>query len=179
MSFLGNFADLTGLRIDNFTVLSIAGRDSARAPRWRVLCGECCQEQVIPHAKLAAVLESKAPANLRCANAACPSSWSQTNHSESLAEFRQRQRREADEAAQADAEKQEAAEIEAAQQRAEEARLAALKAEYRFYFNHQLRTEAKESDIVPLERWQQLTNETRRMVLERISKDPAVWFRGL
>ena len=99
--------------------------------------------------------------------------------SESFAEFRRRERTAAEQVARAAAETQKAGEIKAAKERATQARLAALKAEYRFYWNHQIRTRIKESEITSFQRWQELTNGTRRMVIDRISKDPTVYFQGL
>jgi len=178
--FLGNFADLTGYKISSFRVEGLAGRDAAGAPRWSVVCGECGEPQVVPHARAAALLESKTgDDNLYCTNGGCPLSRSQASSSETFAQFRKRERREAAEQGRRVAEAQSAAEAEAAKQRVKDAKLSALRAEYVRFWNHQIKTRIEESKIVTFDRWQQLTEHTRRMVLSRISADSTVYFEGL
>jgi hypothetical protein len=96
-----------------------------------------------------------------------------------LSEFRKRERREAEQAARAAAEEKRIADAEAVRQRIKDARIAALKAEYRFYWNHQIKTSIEESKITPFVRWCELSDGTRRTVLDLIQKNPAVRIAGL
>jgi len=96
-----------------------------------------------------------------------------------LAEFRRRERREAEQAAKAAAEAQRVAEAETVKQRIEDARIAALKAEYRFYWNHQINTTIEESKIASLARWCQLSDGTRATVLDRLRANPTARIQGL
>lgn len=96
-----------------------------------------------------------------------------------LSEFRKRERRDAEQAAKAAAEVQRAADAETVQQRIKDARTAALKAEYRFYWNHQINTTIEESKIVPFSRWCELQDGTRKMVLDILRADPNVRIQGL
>lgn len=175
MSFLGTYADLTGYHIGSFTVDGLIGRDKSGAPTYRVKCGQCWSHQGIGHARLAHLTQSKASQrSLCCNNPACPLSRHE-HHSESLGDLRGQERKQAEQAAEA----VRLARIEAEKQRAKAAQIAALKAEYRRYWNHQMRTNIEQSKIVKLERWQQLTEGTRRLIMDRISKDPTVYFEGL
>ena len=98
---------------------------------------------------------------------------------ETLSEFRKRERRELEQVARAAAEAQRAADAEAAKQRIEAARIAALKATYRFYFNHQINTTIDQSKIAPLSRWCELSDGTRKTVLDILRSDPNVRIAGL
>jgi hypothetical protein len=98
---------------------------------------------------------------------------------ETLSEFRKRERREAEQAAMVAAEAQRAADAETTKQRTKDARIAALKAEYRFYWNHQIKTSIEESKITPFVRWCELSDGTRKTVLDLIQKDPTVRIQGL
>lgn len=173
-SFLGTFADLTYCKLGNFEVESLAGRDAAGHPRWRVVCGKCGDLQIVPHSKIAPLINTKAAANFQCKNGACPLSRNH-HHSETLTDLRQAERREAEEAARRLAEEQRAA----AEIAAEDARLAKLKAQYAFYYRHQLKTKIETAQIVPFERWRQLTPETRKMVIETLRGEPTVFFTVL
>jgi len=179
MSFLGRCVDLTNYQIGDFTVQSLAGRDGASNPRWRMVCGACGVEQVMPHARVTAVLESRAPENLRCTNQACPLSRSQATQPETASEFRQRRRREQAERARAEAEAQRAADAQAAKAKAEQERIDGLRREYLQFWNHQVKTVAPLSGIVTFKRWQQLLPATREMVLARIKQEPDIWFKNL
>jgi phage terminase large subunit GpA-like protein len=179
MGFIGTFANLTGYKVGDFKVEGLAGRDAAGAPRWTVACRKCGQEQVLAHARMATALESKAVNNLVCANPSCPLSRSHDKESESFAEFRQRERREAEQAARQS--KAEAAErqAEAAKGRAEFEKVAALRMEYRTYWNHQIQTEIEESKLISFKRWQQLQPDTRSLILDKIKTDPTIMVEGL
>lgn len=179
MSFLGTFANWTGYVAGNFTVQGLAGRDKAGAPQWTVACGKCGQAQVIPHAKVASVIQTKAPDNLTCANAACPLSRSRDRQYESFADFRKRQRREAEQVARQAATDEELRQEKVAKHQAENSKLAALQAEYRTYWLHQIKTIIEESEIASFRRWQQLPQETRLMILDRLDKDPTLRVKGL
>ena len=96
-----------------------------------------------------------------------------------LAEFRRRERREAEQAAKAAAEAQRVAEAETVKRRIEEARIAALKAEYRFYWNHQINTTIEESKIAPFSRWCELQDGTRKTVLDRLRANLTARIQGL
>ena len=96
-----------------------------------------------------------------------------------LSEFRKRERREAEQAAKAAAEAKRAADAEAVQQHIKDAKIAALKAEYRFYWNHQINTTIEESKITPLARWCELSDGTRKTVLELLRADPTARIQGL
>jgi hypothetical protein len=174
MGFLGTFANLTGYRLGSFRIESLIGRDAAGYPKWRIVCGKCGESQIMVHAKIAALIESKAPENLQCTNGACQ--LSRTHRSPvTLSDLRHQERCELEEAAR----NEEAAKQAAAEQSKKDAKLARLKAEYGYYYRHQLGTGATDSDVVSFERWQKLVPETRKMVMEHLKADPTVYFRGL
>jgi hypothetical protein len=178
MNFRGIYADLTGQSIQKFTVEGLAGRDPSGAPRWKVVCS-CGHPQVLGHAKLLPLVQGRTTqTSLLCGSPACPLSRRESQ-SETIEEFRRQERREAEQAARLAAESQKATEAEAAKRQAEDARIAALKAEYRFYWNHQIKTEIEESKIIPLTRWCELSEGTRKVVLDALSIDPNVRISGL
>jgi hypothetical protein len=179
VNFLGTYANLAGLKIGQFTVEELAGRDASGAPRWRIVCADCHYPQTLPHSRIAPLVQGRnTQTTLRCANPACPQSHRESQ-SETIDEFRKRQRREAEQAARVAAEVQRAAEAETVKQRIEDARIAALKAEYRFYWNHQINTTIEESRIAPLARWCQLSDGTRKTVLDRLRANPTARIQGL
>src|SRR5882724_6275447 len=101
-SFRGGYADLTGYKIGNFVVRSIAGRDRAKAPVWRLMCQKCKREQLLSHSKLTVRLESQfATETLLCQNAACPLSRRDSVHTETLADVHKQERQEQQKAANA------------------------------------------------------------------------------
>jgi hypothetical protein len=179
MNFIGTFVDLSSYRVGIFKVEGLAGRDSTGAPKWKVICKECGQEQVLAHAKIAPMIEAKAPNNLTCVNAECFLSRSQVEPSESFADLRKRERREAEQAARLAESEATHRQEQAAKQRAEAARLAALKDQYRFVWLHQIKTQIEESRIISFKHWQQLDPSTRRMVLEKTRTDPTLMVEGL
>src|ERR1700743_2700916 len=121
MGFIGNFADLTGYKLGNFQIESLVGRDTAGYPKWRTVCGKCGQSQVISHRKLAPLIESKAVASFQCTNGACELSRSHRD-TETLADIRRQESREAEQA-----EKRRAEELQrAAEQAKRDATVSAL-----------------------------------------------------
>lgn len=129
-------ADITGYLIGgNHRVMNFVGRDRVGEPRWEVRCGHCFRYQVLPHRKATMLLESKG--TLQCTNAKCRMSQPQPK-SETLADIRQCERMEAENAAKAEADRQKAAQIEAAKTRAEQERMEARKSEWREYVTHAL-----------------------------------------
>lgn len=180
MGFIGTYyADLTGYRVGNFKVEAIVGRDSVGAPKWRVVCKKCGQEQILPHSKVAPVIEAKAPGNLMCVNPECFLSRSQVEPSESLADLRKREHRAAEQAARLAESEATHRQEQAAKQQVQAARLARLKAEYRTFWLCQIKTQIEESRIISFKHWQQLDPSTRRMVLDRIKTDPTLMVEGL
>lgn len=177
MRFLSQrYADLTGCRIGNFYVDSILGRNSKKGgvPIWRLACSKCSYPLQLGHHQVQAMIQAGPSAKFPCANNACV--LSRMEHtSETLADIRRAERIEAERAAEA----RRAAEAEAAKQRARDDRLAALKTEYRRFWNHQVQTPIALDKIVSLARWCQLADGTRKMILDRITKDPTVRFEGL
>jgi hypothetical protein len=174
MGFLGTFANLTGYRLGGFRIESLVGRDAAGYPKWRVVCGKCGIGQIVPHTKTAALLESKAPENLQCTNGACELSRTR-KQSESFSDIRRQEREQGEQNARDEAK----ANLAVAEQARKDAKLARLKAEYGYYYRHQLGTAAIDSDIVAFDRWQKLVPETRQMVLNALKADRAAYFRGL
>lgn len=179
MGFIGTYADLTGYKIGLFRVHALAGRDATGAPRWKLICKECGQEQVLAHTKVATVIEAKAPDNLACVNPSCPLSKSQAKPSESLADFRKRGRIEVEQAARQAESEATHRQKQAAKEQADAAKLAALKCEYRTFWLHQIKTQIEESKITSFKRWRQLQPDTRQMILDKIKEDPTIMVEGL
>ena len=176
MIFLGTYADLTGRRIGNFLVAGLSGRDSAGAPCWRIVCDQCQYPQTLSHAKLAPLVQSRATqASIQCANPACPLSR-QASTSETISEFRRRERREAAQAAIIEANDAAERNKETRRQRADDANLEAVRREYIRVWNHLIRTPIEESKIVTFDRWKSLSAIDRRMLLDRMNADPDCWF---
>jgi hypothetical protein len=174
VGFIRNFANLTGYKLGTFRIDGLVGRDAAGYPKWRVICGKCGQEQIVSHSKLAPLIESKAVGNFQCANGACELSRTH-RHSETLADVRRQERREAEQAGKHTPEEQ-----EIARERAVWAsREVELKAEWAEYFRHQIGTQAANEDIIPFCRWQKFTPETRKMILDALRKDPTAFFKGI
>lgn len=174
MGFLqGNFRDLTGEIVGVFTVQRLVGRDAAGAPKWEVRCEACTACQVVPHAKLAPMIASRAT-NLQCINPDCVN-YRSHGHTQTLADVRREERKQAEQDARQAVEEQRKVQEAAAKN----ARLAAVRDEYRKYYVHQLGTPIDYADIVSFDRWRQLVPETRRMVLKRLEEDATVYFRGL
>lgn len=176
----GTYRDLTGMVVvGGFVVEGRVGRDSSGAPRWRISCKCCGWQQTLSHSKLAPLVESRATqATLQCSNGECPLSR-QHHESESISQMRRQERLEAERAANAADEAQRAAEEKAAKGRQQTAKLEALKNEWRGYWLHQICTDIEADKIASFERWQRLSPETRRAVLDRINADPACYFPGL
>lgn len=169
-------ADLTGYRLGQFIVDRLVGRDRAGAPRWELQCTRCRTYQILGHTKLARLLEGKHSQNhLQCTNAVCRASQPQP---ESLGDFLRRERKQAEQAAQAEAERQKAAELEAAKERAKEQRLDQLKADYREFWLHHIKLrDFPEAEIPPLKRWLELSGGDRQKILESIRKNPNKWWK--
>ncbi len=174
MSFLGPYLNLTDCAVGGFTVESLAGRDAAGHPKWRVVCSKCGDVQVLPHKKLAPLIDSGAAQNLQCANGACKLSRS-NRYSETLNDFRRQERKEANAAARRAADAQRKADAEAAKARA----VAVLKREWQEYYRHQLQTNIELTEIMPFERWRQLSPGNRQIIMERLRADPTAYFTGL
>jgi hypothetical protein len=180
MSFIGKFRDLHGTRIGEFYVqsLAVSARNSAGHPRWRLICGRCGYPTSIDHYRLMPLVESKhSQATLRCANPACELS-THAHHSESLSDIRRRERQANEQAARSAEEAQKSAQEQAAKERAKDARIAALKVEYRFYWNHQIQI-IEEYKIASLARWCELPDTTRSKLLEIVRKDATARIEGL
>lgn len=178
MSFLGTYANLTGYDIGNFSVEGLAGRDPSGAPRWKVVCEHCHYPQTVSHARLAPLVQGRnTQATLQCANPACPLSRQET-HEETFAQFRRREARQAKEAADAAAVVQRAADEQAAKEREVALRKEQIQRQYIRYLNHQWRAGQADHKICTRERWFELTDGTRRTVLDLIAKDPSVQIAG-
>jgi hypothetical protein len=174
MPFLGTFANLTGYQLGDFCVETLVGRDAAGHPKWRIVCGKCRESQIVPHQKIALLIEAKAPENFQCVNQSCELSHTH-GYSLSLADIKREERMESEHAA-----RQEAAARQAAtEQAAKDAKLIPIKAEYAFYARHQLGTAIEDSQILTFDRWRRLTPETRRMVLDALKTDRETYFIGL
>jgi hypothetical protein len=169
----GGFANLTGYALGDFAIEALAGRDANGAPKWRVSCGRCGDCQIVPHIKLAPMLESKATANLQCANG-CQNDAGM-NCNETFSQFRRGERRKAEETSRRAVEEQRKAEAEVVKQAA----FSALKREWQDYYRHQLGTKIEISQIVAFERWRQLSSGTRKIIMERLRADPTAYFTGL
>lgn len=178
MNFVGTFADLTGERLGPFHVKSMAGRDATGIPRWKIVC-TCGYPQTLDHYRLLPLVESKhSQTTLRCANPACELAR-HSHRSESLSDMRRRERQANEQAARSAEEVQKSAQEQASKERARDARIAALKAEYRTYWLHQIQTSIEESKIASLARWCELSDTTRSRLLEIMQKDPNARIEGL
>jgi hypothetical protein len=177
MSFIGTFADLTGMKVGRFRVEELTGRDKAGAPRWKVVCGVCCFPQTLPHSNAVNLVQGKhSQTSLLCANPACPLSH-QAREIETITDLRRKERRQAKEAEASAAEAQRAVEQQATKLRASEARMTGIKASYRTYWLHQIRTTIPESEIATLAQWGKLSEATRQQVLTACAADPTVQIR--
>lgn len=174
--FLGSYADLSGFRVGRFYIEGLVARDASGAPLWRIICQHCHYPQMLRHARLAPLVQGRnTQTTLQCANSACPLS----RHSETIDEFRRRERREAEQAANAATEAQQAAEAKAAKEQAQAARSAEVQRQYIQYVNHQWLAGQEDAKICTRQRWFELTDGTRRTVLDLIEKDPTLRISGL
>lgn len=179
MRFLGTYADFTGYKVGGFTVEGLAARDNKGVPVFRVVCGNCGHHQALSHARLAPLVQGRATqTSLLCANPACPLSRHE-RQVETIEELRRQERRQREQEASAAAEAQQAAEAKAAQDRAQAARSAEIQRQYIQYVNHQWLVGQEDAKICTRQRWFELTDGTRRTVLDLIEKDPTVRIAGL
>jgi hypothetical protein len=179
--FLGTFADLTGYRINNFMIEGLSGRDVSGAPFWRVVhqAAGCNYPQSLPHSRIAALVQGRhSQISLLCANPACPLSHRESQ-SETIDEFRRRERREAEQAARAAAEAKREADAKAETDRRQAARDAEIQRTYIRYLNAQWRAGQDDDTICSRRRWFELTPGTREIVMDLIEKDPMVRIGGL
>lgn len=175
MSFISQrYADLTGRKIGKFTIECLIGRDRAGAPVWRVTC-QCGSHQALNHAKVAHLIETRTTqASLFCTNLACPLSRV-TRCDETLADIRKRENEEVEQAAFA----RQQAEEESTKRRKEEAKTEVLRSEWRTYWRHQICTPIAEDKIATWQRWQQLSPQTRKTVMDQIATDATVFYEHL
>lgn len=172
----GGFANLHGFRVGEFRVERLLGRDRG-VPRWEVSCGRCGQPQFIGHLRLAPLIEGRrTQRSLQCTNPSCPLSKN-TSGSKTLAEFLKRERLEAEEKANAEGERLAEAQAEWVQERAKEAELDRLKAQFREFWLHQMKTSLPESAIPTLQQWCGFSESARQQILEKCRRDPAVEWR--
>lgn len=175
MSFIGTYyADLTGQQIGAFRVESLAGRDASGAPCWRIVCDRCQYPQTLPHSKIAPLVQGRnSQVSLLCANPACRHSHRE-QQSETIDEFRRRERREAAQEAKADAETKRLSDAQAEKDRKQSARDAVIQQQYLQYLNHQWAAGQMDEHICTKKRWFELTPSSRQIVLDLIQKDPTV-----
>lgn len=173
-TFLGTSANLAGMKVGQFLIEELAGRDKAGAPLWKVVCDVCVFPQTLPHSKLANLVQGKhSQVSLLCANLACPLSHHE-NQNETITQFRRQERRQAQEAEALAAAAQRSAEQLAAKQRLNNAKLADLKTQYRTYWLHQIKTTIDEAAIASLAQWSSLSEDTRKQLLAACAADPTV-----
>lgn len=165
------------MKVGQFLIQELAGRDKSGAPTWKVICDVCVFPQTLPHSKLANLVQGKhSQVSLLCPNPACPLSHHE-NENETITQFRRRERKQAQEAEASAVEAQRAAEQLAAKQRINDAKLADLKTQYRTYWLHQIKTTIAESEIATLHHWGELSAETRQQLLAACAADPIVRIR--
>jgi hypothetical protein len=172
--FLGTYANLAGRQIGNFTIEGLGGlRDSSGAPRWRVICDRCHYPQIIPHTRLAPLVQGAATqTTLRCANPSCPLSRHESKN-ETIEQFRQREKRQEELGVRATEEANRVAAVNSEKQRAQAMREFEVQRQYARYVAHQLAADQDESKICTRQRWFELTDGTRQIVMDAI-KDPTV-----
>jgi hypothetical protein len=175
MNFIGTYANLAGSRIGNFYVEELASRNPQNgAPRWKVRCQaeECGYPVVLDHARLWPIVQGRATQNsLRCGNPACQ--WSrEKRHVDTLDSFRRQEKRRENEEAAVAAERLSIQLKQAAVEKAREAKDAAIAAQYRRYFIHQIKTDIEQSKIISFSRWSQLTEGDRQRLLDICDKQP-------
>jgi hypothetical protein len=143
------------------------------------VCDECSFPQSISHARLAPLVQGQhSQISLLCANPACPQSHCE-HESETLSAFRKREFRESEKTAKVAAEAKRVADAQADKDRMQAARDAWIQRQYLQYLNHQWNAGQTDEKICPRSRWFQLTDGTRRIVLDMIEKNAAVRIAGL
>jgi hypothetical protein len=113
-----------------------------------------------------------------CANPTCPLAHHESQ-SETIDEFRRRERKEAEQAARATAEAKRAAETKSEKVRKQAARDAQVQRQYICYVNSQWRAGQDDDRICSRRRWFELTDGTRQTILDIIEKDPTARIGGL
>jgi hypothetical protein len=115
-SFIRGYADLTGFKVGNFKVDSLAGSDRYGRPLWEITCKHCRVSQNFEHRQLCNALESGRPDEvLFCKNTRCVNSRkNNVDETPSLFEIRQHEREKRRRDSQQAAEAQAQAEREAA-----------------------------------------------------------------
>jgi phage gpG-like protein len=175
----GGYADITDYSVSEFRVERLAGREAnSSEPRWEICCTHCGDTQVLPHRKIMPLIESNAAQNLRCANGACPLSRTQARPSETLAELRAQERKQAEEAARAAAEAQRQSEISAAQRQAEASRQRAIQREYIEYVIHQWGAGQSDDKLIPKQRFAAFSADTRQKILDIVRRNPGALISG-
>jgi hypothetical protein len=96
-----------------------------------------------------------------------------------LSEFRRRERKEAELAARVADEAKRVADAKADKHRRQAAHDAGIQQQYIRYVNHQWAAGQNDNKICTRQRWFELTDETRQIVLNLIEKDPTVRIAGL
>ena len=179
-AFLGTFANLTGYSVGaNFYVDELVYRDTRGVPVWRVVCRRCGHSQPISHVKLAPLIQGRhTEKSLYCASPGCDFSRSQSG-AETISEFRQQERKQSEQAAKSAAEAQCTANEQAAKERTQSVRNEEVQRQYMRYIVHQWRAGQNDHRICTRQRWFELTDATRRTVLNLIEKDPHVRVNGL
>jgi hypothetical protein len=175
------YADLRGQRIGHFLVEEFVGRDAAGAPCWRVVCLKdgCNYPQTLRHSRLAPLVQGRSTqSTLLCANPACPLSRHE-NRVESIDEFRRQQRRESIQSARMAAEEHQAAETKAGKDRLWAVRNDEIQRQYIKYVNHQWMAGQVDERICGRQRWFELSDVSRRTILDIIEKGPTVRIAGL
>src|SRR5579872_881968 len=159
-SFIQGYADLTGFKIGNFKVDSLAGTDRNRAPLWLITCNRCRISQTFEHRELCNALESGRPEEVVfCKNQRCANSRKQiVEETPSLFELRQVEREKRKRAEREAAEAQAQSEREAAAAKARDAALAPLRAEWAEYSAQQIQAGTPLHEIAPLKRWVELSD---------------------
>lgn len=171
--FLGTYANLAGRQLGNFRVEELAGRNRQGAPRWKVVC-RCGCPQTIEHAKLAPLVQGRrSQLSLLCASPACELSR-QTSEIETVEQFRRREQMEAKHAATAAAEAERISVAKAEELRAQAIREFEIQRQYTRYVNHQWNAGQSDDAICTRQRWFELTDGSRQIVMDAITKNPAV-----
>lgn len=179
MTFIGTYRDLRGQTVGAFDIVELAGRSHDGHPRWRLVCGRCGQPQVLEHGKLLKLVESEhTQTTLRCSNPACELAR-HSHRSESLSDMRRRELQELKRAEAATADAKASADAKAMRDRAQAARYAELQRSYVRFVNQQWSAGQEDAKICTRQRWCELTDATRRMVLDMIQKDATVRFENL
>ena len=178
-AFLGTFANLMGYRVGaNFYVDELMSRDTRGAPVWCVVCRRCGHSQPIAHGRLAPLLQGRrTEKSLHCANPGCELSRSQSG-AETISEFRQREQKQSEQAAKTAAEAQRTADEQVTKERAKTVRNEEIQRQYMRYIVHQWRAGQDDDRICTRQRWFELTDATRRTVLDLIERESHVRVNG-